>query len=616
MLRYRLIGEWRLLAAFIGTIAVPSYLTAQMMQPPVTDSSSATGLNYKSLQFRLEEEDLSIGGEGREGLTLRRSFIDTVSANPGMYRSPGWVDNYATYITNAPVPTYPGEEPVPAYQQTWVYRISVGTKTYAFTGGTTSGNARAASHVPWGVYQSALPNGTAVIYNGTTSSGYYTLTEADGTITNFTPGGVGGKVSDITYPDGTRLNLTYLGGSLKSVFSSRGWGILFDGPTKACAVNLALNYLTSTSTCPANAQAAIYGYTSGTFRPAVQLLTSVTKNGATTIYGYSATDHLVCVKDPGQSVCRIKNTYGSCPVLSSDPSYTAYERNWREPIVSQETGDGRVFTYIGESLCKDDDPSFVDQSFRGNSVKVTSNGASRRIDVGIGGVPMTLVDELNRTSQFEQFSSTPAPDVAEMSGIITPEGDRTDYTRDARGNVTQMVRQAKPGSVLASQTISAVFPATCTNPLICNKPTSVTNANGSVTTFTYDPSHGGVLSEALPSVGGVIAVKRYGYAQAYAWLRTATGGYTRAATPVWLLAEERTCRATATWGTACAGGPSDEIVTSYEYEIGGASAPSNLLLRGIAVTADGQTRRTCYGYDATGNRIWETKPRAGLAACY
>ena len=40
-----------------------------------------------------------------------------------------------------------------------------------------------------------------------------------------------------------------------------------------------------------------------------------------------------------------------------------------------------------------------------------------------------------------------------------------------------------------------------------------------------------------------------------------------------------------------------------------------LLVRGVAVTADGQTRRTCYGYDALGRRISETKPNAGLGAC-
>lgn len=71
----------------------------------------------------------------------------------------------------------------------------------------------------------------------------------------------------------------------------------------------------------------------------------------------------------------------------------------------------------------------------------------------------------------------------------------------------------------------------------------------------------------------------------------------------------------------CAGGASDEVVTRYDYGPDTGSVGNNLLLRGKVVTAqdaDGVIRsyRTCYGYDALGNKIWETSPRAGLSACY
>ncbi len=67
-------------------------------------------------------------------------------------------------------------------------------------------------------------------------------------------------------------------------------------------------------------------------------------------------------------------------------------------------------------------------------------------------------------------------------------------------------------------------------------------------------------------------------------------------------------------GNACSGGSGDEVVTTYDY--GPDSGPNNLFLRGVAVTADGVTLRTCYGYDANGHKTYETKPRAGLASCY
>lgn len=59
--------------------------------------------------------------------------------------------------------------------------------------------------------------------------------------------------------------------------------------------------------------------------------------------------------------------------------------------------------------------------------------------------------------------------------------------------------------------------------------------------------------------------------------------------------------------------PSDEVRTTYDY--GPNSGPNNLLLRGMVEDATGAALRTCYGYDARGNRISETRPRAGLASC-
>ncbi|KTW09723.1 hypothetical protein, partial [Sphingomonas sanguinis] len=103
--------------------------------------------------------------------------------------------------------------------------------------------------------------------------------------------------------------------------------------------------------------------------------------------------------------------------------------------------------------------------------------------------------------------------------------------------------------------------------------------------------------------------------QRYAWLSNGGGGFVRASSPVWLLSQERTCRTSATQGNACAAGSGDEVVTTYEYGPDDGSVGNNLLVRGIAVTADGRTRRTCFGYDGQGNRIWETKPRAGLGVC-
>ncbi|MGH6616469.1 hypothetical protein [Sphingomonas sp.] len=200
-----------------------------------------------------------------------------------------------------------------------------------------------------------------------------------------------------------------------------------------------------------------------------------------------------------------------------------------------------------------------------------------------------------------------------ITKVTLPEGNYVSYTYDGRGNVTQKTVLPKPGSGLAALTESAIYPATCGNVFTCNKPTSMTNPKGNVTSYSYDVVHGGLLMETFPAVSGVSPVKRYSYTQRYAWIKDSTGAYVRAAHPIWLLADVKTCKTSATAGSSCAGGALDEVVTSYDY--GADSGPNNLLLRGTTVSNGGVSLRACYGYDEMGRKISETAPRAGLASC-
>jgi YD repeat-containing protein len=158
----------------------------------------------------------------------------------------------------------------------------------------------------------------------------------------------------------------------------------------------------------------------------------------------------------------------------------------------------------------------------------------------------------------------------------------------------------------------------CENPKICNRPTSVADANNNITTYTYDPNHGGVLTETMPMVGGVAPQKRYEYAQRYAWFKNSSGSYVQAATPVWVKTRERFCKTTAASGASCAGRSADEVVTDYDY--GPNSGPNPLLVRGVVVTATNstgalETKRTCFSYDANGRKISETNAAANLSSC-
>lgn len=192
-----------------------------------------------------------------------------------------------------------------------------------------------------------------------------------------------------------------------------------------------------------------------------------------------------------------------------------------------------------------------------------------------------------------------------------PELNETHFTYDSRSNIIEARTVAKPNTGLPDLITSAGYDVTCTNLLTCNKPNWVKDARQNQTDYTYDPTHGALLTETAPAVDGVRPQRRHTYVQRRAWVKNASGAYAPS-TPIWVLSTTSYCRTGAASGSGCAVS-GDETLTTYDY--GPDSGPNNLFLRGVAVTADGQTLRTCYGYDERGNRISETKPRAGLTSC-
>lgn len=200
-----------------------------------------------------------------------------------------------------------------------------------------------------------------------------------------------------------------------------------------------------------------------------------------------------------------------------------------------------------------------------------------------------------------------------LSTVKDQEGREFALLYDSRGNVIEKRQKAVPGSGLADVVQTAGYDAVCGNPVKCNKPNWTRDAMGNQTDYTYDPVHGGVLTETSPPDSrGFRPQKRYTYVQRYAWVKNASGGFVRESTPIWKLNSVSFCRDSAYTGSACAVA-GDEVVTQYEY--GPDAGPNNLLLRGQVVIADGASRRTCYGYDVRGNKISETTPGAALTSC-
>jgi hypothetical protein len=145
---------------------------------------------------------------------------------------------------------------------------------------------------------------------------------------------------------------------------------------------------------------------------------------------------------------------------------------------------------------------------------------------------------------------------------------------------------AKSGSGLAPITTSASYDESCSNPVTCNQPNSVTDARGNVTTYTYDPGHGGVETVKGPAVDGVQPQTRYSY--------TLLNG-------VHLLTGVSSCRTLA----SCAGGP-DEVKSTIAYDSSG-----NVVSTSTGSGDGALSATTTMGYDPGGNLVAIDGPLTG-----
>jgi RHS repeat-associated protein len=198
-----------------------------------------------------------------------------------------------------------------------------------------------------------------------------------------------------------------------------------------------------------------------------------------------------------------------------------------------------------------------------------------------------------------------------------PEGNYTEYAYDARGNVTCSMAVAKgAGAQICAQPSTSAkivtlagFSASCANPVICNKPEWTRDAKGNQTDYTYDPTHGGVLTITRPAgANGIRPKVTYGY-EVRQGIDTSSTSFP-IAYPTYMPASVSACQINAT----CAGG-ADEVKTTVYYGASNSSAANNLLP--VSVTSgsgDGVLAATsAFTYDNIGNRVTVDGPRAGAA---
>lgn len=564
-------------ALYAGTgLSSPALAQTKEIAPPVAYSLSPTGVNLQDGRFTYFNNDLSIG-TGPLAMTLSRSFLG-LGTSRSNYFGANWSHSFDMHIYETVA------EETGTYPDTWIYDVHVvlGARTVNFQ---RYGSNKA------GTYEDAdeSPIGYTLSYSSATNR--FTLTDPEGSIYTFAglPDQPRSFVAEsIVQANGLRLDFTYVGNQLESVISNSGYGFAFDYEAgsrrvvKACGINLSHLYTTATSDCPAAAPAVTYQYGSW-------LSGFTDASGNTQAYEYGGHQNfLTCIRRPATGPCEISNVYQGVG--------TTDQRDDR--VASQTTATGESYSYSYNRP----NPTPLDPPGTLPNDKTTVTGpAGSTVTTFVAYKPTSHSDELGRRTDYA-FTGT------FLTSVTYPEGNIGQFPVDARGNHIEARQKAKPGTGLADLVRTASYPSTCANPKTCNSPDYVIDAKGNRTDFTYDPNHGGVLTETGPAVNGVRPQKRFTYQQRYAWVKNSSGAMVQATSPIWVLTQTAQCQTQA----SCAGG-ADEVRTVFEY--GAAGTADSLLVKGTVADAGRINARTCSAYDANGNKISETSPLAGLSSC-
>jgi len=194
-----------------------------------------------------------------------------------------------------------------------------------------------------------------------------------------------------------------------------------------------------------------------------------------------------------------------------------------------------------------------------------------------------------------------------LNTVTHPEGDYYTYTYDARGNVTQTVSTPKPGSGLSAVTVyQAGYDTTCANLKTCNQPNWTKDAKGNQTDYTYDATHGGVLTVTLPADSAGYRKRTYNTYTAY---DTGNG-------LIYRLTRTETCGLSSAQLTltACPALSSTEVVTTSYGTSSTAPYTYKTFLPYQVTKTDGAaslTATTTYAYDKIGNVVSVDGPLAG-----
>lgn len=571
---------------------------AQDVTPPKAYTTTPGGINASDGTFVYSETDLALGS-----LILERYHRGLArQPNDGMFGK-NFSSNFDIYVAkNVPatgstnnLTVHIGNTASGSYQQSKSTPASIGPQ---------NGDAEKAN-LSW--------NGTQFVYldsSGTT----YTFS-ATVTASGMPWAGQSRRVERIDFPDGRQQTFSYnAGGKPKLVEDSSGYAIIFDyngsgDVSVACVFKRSETYVSTATTCAGAQRTTSYGYTF--YSTAYFLTSAVDVLGKTTTYVNN--NGVSCVQPPGFASCSKSQsgsiayntpTFSMTQVLADAGTWFVGGQDWE---VLPRGDDGPMPSYDGHVEVYITDPN-------SQTIALTFTKSS----------PYTMTDQLGRVTsfKFDGGANFYIPSGATSYGsmlteAIYPEGDKyqAQYSGPFRA-VTRERRISKNGSSILDKTYGygscTVSPGTYQN---CAKPLWVQDPIGNRVNYTY-ASHGGILTEMSPPpvANAARPLKVVTWTQRYAWVKNSGGTLVQASLPVWVKASETVCRtvAGASPSPTC-DGAALQTVTTYEYGANGTG--QSLLVKGVVVTADSTSHRTCYGYDLFDRKVSETQPNAGLGSC-
>ncbi len=552
-------------------------------EAPVVDPN---GVDLVSGSLQLNRKEVSIGHE-ESGLQRVFQFYLNGDNNSGTI----------------------GEQTPTGFAQAYTY-VSVGTKSTVF------------SRSNW-TFTDAEGQGAQLTYDVPSST--FTFTDRDGTQATFHNYGANGaivaKIISVVHPDGSRMDYYYKGSdqnaTVSAIASSQGYGLFYSYPptgsfTQISGINLGKQYCptSSTSCTPTSSSTGIaYTYSNPQFSTqsgtsSDQLWTNGEDINATSALGRLVKYHRETDGEtiPGSTTAWVRSQTFESIIHPVEGTETYTFGKYDSSVVGagdiqnriiQVTKGGLTWSYSWQYCCglqgvhaSGVTVTYPGQGSRTLTLTLTSFGTRVTQD------SLTLADGTVRTKTYGWDAN------GRLTTLTNPEGDYISYAYDGRGNITSVTKTPKPGSNLSPETTTYGFSATCLNIVTCNKPNYMIDAKGNETDYTYDPVHGGLLTETLPAgSNGVRPQTRYSYTQLSASIMSSSGQIVSGPL-VWKLTSKSYCRTSAN----CTG-TADETVTTYTYD-------GNLQLSGETVkTGDGAVlTSTAKTYDAIGNLVQVVGP--------